>query len=510
MPPPLSIGEQWERIVAYCRTNSITLVTGHDDLKDRNTHIKWLCTSCRAEQSATWRNIWTHRRTCCRACAQRQTFRKIYGQDNPMQNKNVQKKAEATNEQKYGAKHPSQNAVIKEKMRATCLEKFGVANAMQNKNVKDRAETTCQARYGHKNPMQNEKVKARESTCEIRYGCKNPMRNSGIKRKAEITCEERYGSKHAMQNEDVKKKQKATTFDRFGTENCMQNVQVQEKARATMLINWGVGHAAQNEEIKAKMANTNMDKYGYVCPLQNEQVKRKNHETLMANFNVDHPFRSEEIRAKARGTMMTNWGVPHAMQNEEIKSKFRETSLAHFGAPNPMQCTEIFHRNMMSAKRKIKVYKMPSGAEIRYQGYENFALDYLVKELKIDESDIVVGNKIGGIRYPDTESKIRMYYPDIFVVSLNWLLEIKSSWTMTLSYELNLCKWRTASKERRMTVLVYDNKGRLMDRNEWQNGNLIGHTCSASVHSGTDDADGDVGAGVHQSVRWDSKQHACD
>jgi len=82
----------------------------------------------------------------------------------------------------------------------------------------------------------------------------------------------------------------------------------------------------------------------------------------------------------------------------------------------------------------FKNYKMPSGNNIRIQGYEHIALDELVK--KYQELDIITERKkVPTIKYTFKNKQLR-YYPDIYIVSENKIIEVKSTWT----YNINLIK----------------------------------------------------------------------
>jgi len=74
---------------------------------------------------------------------------------------------------------------------------------------------------------------------------------------------------------------------------------------------------------------------------------------------------------------------------------------------------------------------MPSGNIVKYQGYENLALDELI--LKYEEEDIIVGRKnIPTVEYHIGDIK-HVYFPDIYIKSENKIIEIKSEWTINLA-----------------------------------------------------------------------------
>jgi hypothetical protein len=79
---------------------------------------------------------------------------------------------------------------------------------------------------------------------------------------------------------------------------------------------------------------------------------------------------------------------------------------------------------------KQKTFKLPSGKEIKCQGYEPFALQDLIKSEIIEENDIITGCKnVPTIWYNDEIGKKHRHYVDIFIPSQNKCIEVKSTWT---------------------------------------------------------------------------------
>lgn len=90
-------------------------------------------------------------------------------------------------------------------------------------------------------------------------------------------------------------------------------------------------------------------------------------------------------------------------------------------------------------------YIMPSGKIITYQGYENYALDELL--LIYSEQNIVINDKN---RIPTIEitfnGKLGKYYPDIYIISENKIIEVKSDWTYKADLEKNEIKAEACKK----------------------------------------------------------------
>ena len=108
-----------------------------------------------------------------------------------------------------------------------------------------------------------------------------------------------------------------------------------------------------------------------------------------------------------------------------------------------------------------KDYIFQSGRIDKIQGYENFALDELIINEKIDESDIITGCKnVPKIWYTDKLGKKHRHYVDIFIPSQNKCIEVKSLWTYKQQINSVLLK-QNAAKELgyNYEFWIYDNKG---------------------------------------------------
>lgn len=105
--------------------------------------------------------------------------------------------------------------------------------------------------------------------------------------------------------------------------------------------------------------------------------------------------------------------------------------IERYGVEHPMQNAEIFER---SEKQRTKKYVLPSGKEVNVQGYENYALDILLKEF--NEDDILNSRTDMAIINYNFKNVNRRYFPDIYIPKINKIIEVKSTWT----YQKNLIK----------------------------------------------------------------------
>lgn len=103
---------------------------------------------------------------------------------------------------------------------------------------------------------------------------------------------------------------------------------------------------------------------------------------------------------------------------------------------------------------------MPSGIIISYQGYENFALDELLFEEKISEYDIFTErNCVPEIWYNDKNNTSHRYYIDIYIKSQNRCIEVKSTWTIQLKYNVTEKKNAVENLGYKYDLWIYDKKG---------------------------------------------------
>jgi hypothetical protein len=147
------------------------------------------------------------------------------------------------------------------------------------------------------------------------------------------------------------------------------------------------------------------------------------------------------------------------LQSKDIKNKTKQTSLEKYGHEHHFQNSDIMEKNIKSSFTK-KEYIFPSGKIDKIQGYENFALDELIINEKIDESDIITGCKnVPEIWYNDKNNKKRRHYVDIFIPSQNKCIEVKSNWTYTKQIDIVLLKQKAAKDlGYKYEIWVYNNK----------------------------------------------------
>ena len=227
----------------------------------------------------------------------------------------------------------------------------------------------------------------------------------------------------------------------FYCETCMIKIKV-ESRKKTHIQNCGFTTNLKCPLTKEKIKATNLIKYGCEYNSQNEEIKNKKMETCFKKFGVNFSLQSEIIKKKTKQTCLNKYGVEHPSQNAEYAEKHSKTS---------------YNR---------KEYTFPSGKKISYQGFENYALNNLIINEKIDESDIITGCKnVPTIWYNDENNKKHRHYVDIFIPSQNRCIEVKSTWTAEKKKDCIFLK-QNAAKELgyNYEICVYDGKGNIVNK----------------------------------------------
>ena len=295
------------------------------------------------------------------------------------------------------------------------------------------------------------------------YFCKSCFyKISDNKRKN--TCLEKYGVENSRNSEAVQNKMKLTNLQKYGVEYSFQSECVKDKIKETCLERYGVDNPNKNKEIRNKGKKTCLERYGVEHILQTEQYKEKYNTTILKKFGVENISQNENIKNKKMETCFKNYGVKHPSQSEDIKKKKIATSLKHYGVEYPIQNPTVLDKNIKNCYR-TKQYTFPSGNIILIQGYENLALDELIKKEKIDEHNIIMGVKnVPNIWYFGNDNKHHRHYVDIFIPTQNRCIEVKSTWTAKLN-EHNIYFKQNAAKliGYKYEIWIYNEKKQLVN-----------------------------------------------
>lgn len=203
-----------------------------------------------------------------------------------------------------------------------------------------------------------------------------------------------------------------------------------------------------------------MLKFGVEYPSQNNTVRDRIKHTNLQKLGVEYPSQNRAVQDKTKQTCMEKYLCEYSLQNENVKNKKKLTCIEKYGYEHPFQNPEIMEKTVKASFSK-KEYIFPSGRIDKIQGYENFALDELIINKKIDESDIITGVKnVPEIWYNDATGKKHRHYVDIFIPSQNKCIEVKSEWTYKEQFGSVMLK-TNAAKDLGYSyeIWIYDNKG---------------------------------------------------
>jgi hypothetical protein len=177
--------------------------------------------------------------------------------------------------------------------------------------------------------------------------------------------------------------------------------------------------------VNLKISDTNIERYGVKCTLQTKYARDK-----MIVCQADN---KDAINNKRKATMLKNLGVEYALQSPDIQEKMQKSSYTY------------------------KDYITPSGKTVRIQGFENKALDELFLVYK--EEDILTARKDIPIIEWICDGNKRRYFPDIFIISLNKFIEVKSTWTFEKQKEETLQKANACKKSGyQIDIWIYGKK----------------------------------------------------
>jgi hypothetical protein len=349
------------------------------------------------------------------------------------------------------------------KVKKTCLDKYGVSNVSKLDSIKEKKEKTSIENFGVKYALQLPEFKENtKKVCLERYGVEYSLQSKSIREKIKKTNIERYGFEHPTMNNDIKDKIKNIFIEKYGVKSPLMNNDIKNKIRQTVLNKYGVKYVGQSNEIKEKMKKTCLEKYGVEYSLQSEIVREKSKKTNFINLGVNYSGQSEKIKEKIKQTNLKKYNVPYTFQSQIVKDKAKKTILEKYGVEYISQSPEIAQKQKINSYRK-KIYKLPSGKELDVQGYEPYALNEIIQS--IHEDDIIIGTlNVPVITYNDENNKIHKHFPDIFIPSLNKLIEIKSTWTAKTNLH-NIFLKQTAAKKAGYLyeIWIYTNKGKKVE-----------------------------------------------
>jgi hypothetical protein len=365
-----------DTLVTYCNENKITLINNHtNDIINRESYIEFKCIECFNQFTKNFRQL-VKTGAYCQICM---------------------------------------NKIAKNKIRESKV-KYDVNMLI---DFCDKNNILLIDDYSNKFINRDSKI---EGICK--NDCCENIFNKSFRELLKIN-----GYCKDCSKENGKTKIKETNLIKFGFDNPMKNKEIKEKLKETIIKKYGVDHNSQSEIIKNKKQNTCLKNFGVSSHLKSKEIREQIKQTHLVKYGVENPQQNSDIRNKNYETNLKKYGVKHFLQTNEFKNKVTTTNLEKYGVPHHSQNAEVANTMMKKSFNK-KVFTLPSGKLIDYQGYENFAWIELLNIEKICQDDIITNrNEVPEIWYNDKNGKKRRHYVDFYIKSQNRCIEVKSSWT---------------------------------------------------------------------------------
>jgi len=188
------------------------------------------------------------------------------------------------------------------------------------------------------------------------------------------------------------------------------------------------GAANKNSESNQKRKNTWLKKYGVGNPAKSAEIQDKIKATVLERYGAENYFASTE----GIDRLKQDWSDPSRRQSriDNIALAWQKKYGCHISQVPEIQAKQ--------QKFKTRKYTLPSGKQVNIQGYEDRALDELLPIY--GEDDLLIGSsQTPKITYV-YDGKKRIYFPDIYIISKNQIVEVKSTWTFKIDEEKNLAK----------------------------------------------------------------------
>ena len=184
--------------------------------------------------------------------------------------------------------------------------------------------------------------------------------------------------------------------------------------------------ASRTKESLAKSRDvrtqTNRERYGVDYTTQSTQMMTKSKLTKKERYgdeNYSNPGKTSE-----------SWQAKSADEINIITEKKRNTCRDRFGVDSPFFLPDIRKKSAI-ANSIGREYALPSGKVIRVRGYEDAAINKLLKyytEFDLVFDDTLAEYGLPVFMYNDNRKHTLKYYPDIYIPKENKIIEVKGRW----------------------------------------------------------------------------------
>jgi hypothetical protein len=335
------------------------------------------------------------------------------------------------------------------------------------KNGKAKQNATNLDKYGHVEFFGSNigKEKVRQSLLENGYD--HPGKNPESIKKCMETCKKIYGYECVFQVPEIKEKIRNKLLETDGVDNNAKRTCSKKKTIETNMAKYGVPYACMAPEVIAKRNETSNQIYGASTYFGSDQYKNYLRTYNLNKYQTEHAMQNKEFLNFVRNAYYLKTGYKNPFSNPDIQPKIlinkEKSSMDKCGVRSYSQTPEFMSKLKKSSYKK-KEYTLPSGKKIDLMGYEHFAVRDLLN-MGFLEGDIITED-VPIIDYISDDGKCRCYHPDIYIISKNLLIEVKSPFTFTKNYSVNMRKSKASlDSGYNFEFWIYDKYGNRVPEN---------------------------------------------
>lgn len=260
-----------------------------------------------------------------------------------------------------------------------------------------------------------------------RYWCsKNASSCPGVKELRKQKALLKYGVDNVSKSQIIK--------DAISAANTLLIDDAKTARKATVIERYGVDSVMKVQKFKDNLINTLTMRSQEDIALSTTLRKK----TCLQKYGVEHITQCDDIRKATVLTNLEKYGSMAPMMNKDVQQRSKITCLEKYGVENPSQNIDVII-TIRKRQFRSKNYVLPSGKQLKLQGYEPRAVDELL--LKYAEDEIMLEtDKIPRIKYIGIDGRDHYYFPDIFIPKENLIIEVKSVYTFNVDFDTVILK----------------------------------------------------------------------
>lgn len=257
-------------------------------MKEKN--ISRICKTCGTEFFVRWQCA--KGRTCSTECAKKlrkQTNLEIYGHEvniHGSQKEKIKKKLI----EKYGVENVSQIPEVKQKKKDTCRKNFGVEWPMQSQIIRDKSKQTILDLYGVDNiskvPEIIKKIIIQKNTPSDKFNGLTPI-EFGIQQ-IKNACLEKHGVEHYFETDEFKSKYTESMLEKYQVDNIFKSEYFNK-----LMIDKGIRYSDNEREAR--------DEYYAKVMIHTKRSVRMYGNILSENLQPNIDYEIDHIYSKFAG-----------------------------------------------------------------------------------------------------------------------------------------------------------------------------------------------------------------